>query len=143
MWRGYSKIHNTGDHKDDIKCILCCNKAKKIHKSRKNKLIKWKGLSLHNLLCFMFIWLFESKTWVWQPSFFSTVYGSYCIAIKSRFLLRKTIYLIYKSFSHLPHPPFPSSSSSYGGRRLYQYNEDDFRFQFWFIPSFKIGWIHT
>ena len=28
------------------------------------------------------------------------------------------------------------------GRRLYQYNEDDLRCQFWFISSCKTAWIH-
>ena len=29
----------------------------------------------------------------------------------------------------------------YGGRRKYQYNEDDFGFQFRFISCFKTAWI--
>ena len=46
----------------------------------------------------------------------------------------------------LHHPLLPDINQSinqiiwYSGRGIYQYNEDDFRFQFWFLPSFQRAW---
>ena len=31
----------------------------------------------------------------------------------------------------------------YGRRRIYQYNEDDVRFQLGFLSNFQIAWVHV
>ena len=93
----------------------------------------------------------KSSSWSYSSYAHWTNTSIYCILwiyniayYSMRYLYARAFFTFCKSLLHSRKLKDESYLQllNYNGLRIYQYNEDDFRFQLWFLPSFPAAWTH-